>query len=208
MKEKIKTFTIFWVVHVFFNDKVNKINMGKKLLVVLFSIYCLIGVSYLAIPNFSFPTPPPDSFKSQEPADLESSLRQGYFTNYSRAEVLFWYGSQFDHVKVFGFDLKLPTPLLNYPPEEAETLIRDQTSSTFLQEYVHPFRESMFINGFEPKTTNNEPAFLVDGKSYQQKIIVRMVPSNVFVREFLFVVSAFGMLIIYNAFRIVLKKNE
>ncbi len=182
--------------------------MGKKLLVILFTIYCLVGVLYLALPEFSFPKPPPDSLKSQEPADLESPLRQGYFTNLSRAEVLVWYKNQFNHVEVFGYSLKLPTPLLNYPPEEAQTLIRDQTSSTFLQEYVHPFRESIYINGFEPKTANNEPAFLVEGKSYQQKIIVRLVPSNVFIREFLFVLSAFGIFILYNAFKIVLKKND
>lgn len=181
--------------------------MGKKLLVILFTIYCLVGVLYLALPEFSFPKPPPDSLRSQEPADLESPLRQGYFTNLSRAEVLVWYKDQFNHVKVFGYSLKLPTPLLNYPPEEAQTLIRDQTSSTFLQEYVHPFRESMYINGFEPKTTNNEPAFLVEGKSYKQKIIVRLVPSNVFIREFLFVLSAFGIFILYNAFRIVFKEK-
>lgn len=181
--------------------------MFKKILITLFGVFCLIGVLYLALPGFSFPEPPPDSPQSQEPADLESPLRQGYFTNYSRAEVLAWYGSQFNHINIFGFDLKLPTPLLNYPPEEAESYIRDQTSSTFLQEYVHPFRESMYINGFEPKTAVNEPAFLIDGKSYRQKIIVRLVPSNVWVREGMFILSVFGVIILYNAIEKFLKKN-
>lgn len=173
--------------------------MGKKLLVFLFSFFCFFGATYLALPNFAYPTPPPDALKSQEPSDLESPLRQGYFTNFSRAEVLSWYGKQFDHINIFGYDSKLPTPLLNYPPEDAETLIRDQTSSTFLQEYVHPFRESMFINGFEPKTADNEPAFTVEGKIYKQKIIIRMVPSNIWIREGVFVLSAFGIFILYNA---------
>lgn len=182
--------------------------MFKKLLFILFAIYCIVGVSYLALPNYNYPTPPPDSIKSTEPADLESPLRQGYFTNFSRAEVLAWYGKQFDHIIVFGFDLKLPTPLLNYPPENAEIYIRDQTSSTFLQEYAHPFRESIFINGFKPETTNDIPAFSIDGQTRKQKIIVRMVPSNIWLREVIFALSAFILVILYNAFKNILKKND
>lgn len=183
--------------------------MFKKILTTLYIIFCLVGVVYLALPNYSFPKALPGSLKSQEPADLESPLRQGYFTNYTRAEVLAWYGAQFNHAKIFGFDIKLPTPLLNYPPEYAQTLIRDQTSSTFLQEYVHPFRESMYINGFEPKTSNNEPAFTVGGQTWKLKVIVRFVPSNIWIREIVFILSALALAVLYNAFeKTLIKKHE
>lgn len=74
----------------------------------------------------------------------------------------------------------MPTYRLNYPPEEAQTLIRDQARSTFLEEIVHPFRESIFVNGFEP--TRPQDAIFVEGRAWRQKIIVRFVPSVTLIR--------------------------
>lgn len=178
--------------------------MLKNVLKVLFIIFCITGIAYLALPNFSFPNPPSDSIQSQEPADLETPLRRAYFSNYSRQEVLDWYGKQFDHSNFFG--IKLPTFLFNYPPENAQTLIRDQTSSTFLQEFTHPFRESIYINGFQPSTSNGLPVLSVDGKGWQQKIIIRQVSSNVWIREVIFVFSAVMIVVIYNSFEKLFKK--
>ena len=48
------------------------------------------------------------------------------------------------YTKQFGWGERL-----NYPPEDAQTLIRDQTQATFLEEIVHPMRESLFIAGNE-----------------------------------------------------------
>jgi hypothetical protein len=69
---------------------------------------------------------------------------------------------------------------LNYPPEEAQTIIRDQTRSTFLEELVHPFRESIYINGFEPKTEKD--TINIEGRTWRQKIIIRYVPSLTIIR--------------------------
>jgi len=171
--------------------------MLNKILKIIFVIFCVLMLAYIALPNFSFPTPPPGSLKSQEPADLESPLRQGYFTNYTRAQVIAWYKNQFDHSNFVG--IKIPTFLLNYPPEDAQTLIRDQTSSTFLQELVHPFRESMYINGFKPPSFNDEPIFLVGGKHWSQKVIVRLVPSPLWMRLGFFVLTIFLTCILYTA---------
>jgi len=76
---------------------------------------------------------------------------------------------------------------LNYPPEEAKTLIRDQTRSTFLEEIVHPLRESLYINGFDPKDPKD--AIEIEGKPWRQKIIVRYVPSNTLTRVLVVVLS-------------------
>jgi hypothetical protein len=83
--------------------------------------------------------------------------------------------------KLFG--LSLPTYRLNYPPEEAQTIIRDQTRSTYLEEVVHPFRESIFVNGFEPKSQKD--AIIIQDKKWEQKIIVKQVESNFLVRTFI-----------------------
>ena len=69
---------------------------------------------------------------------------------------------------------------LNYPPEESATLIRDQTHSTFLEEIVHPFRESIFISGYEPKDTGE--VLTVGGVPWRQQVIVKYVPSNLIIR--------------------------
>jgi len=139
----------------------------------------IIFLIYLFLPNPDLPEPTSDSLQSNEPADIETSLRRGYYTDQSRADVLTHYQLEFSRSAFFN--MPLPTYRLNYPPEEAQTLIRDQARSTFLEEIVHPFRESLFVNGFEPK--EDKDAIVVNGKKWNQKIIVRFVPSNRVVRS-------------------------
>lgn len=152
----------------------------KKICILIFSIFSLIFLFYVSLPNFNFPTPPPDSVQSSEPADMESPLRRAYFTNYTREEVLAWYKSQFNYSSLFN--VKIPTYLLNYPPEESQTIIRDQTRSTFLQEIVHPFRESMYINGYEPASNDDQNRIVINGVHWRQKLIVKYIPSNLVLR--------------------------
>lgn len=140
-----------------------------KFLKFFFVIFFVILSVYVYPASPDFPKPPEGSVQSDEPADVESPLRRGYYTNLSRAEVLAHYKKEFNQ----GFYY---TPRLNYPPEEAPALIRDQTKSTFLEEITHPLRESIYINGFEPK--EEQYAQFFEGIRYKQKIIVRYVPSN------------------------------
>jgi hypothetical protein len=168
--------------------------MEKFLKVVYYFVLVILGV-YLIIPSSSFPTPPNDAIRSQEPADMESPLRRGYFTNYSREEVVSHYKKQFENQVVKN--INLPTYRLNYPPEDAQFLIRDQTRSTFLEELVHPLRETLYINGFEYQDKTKKVGY--KGVEYRQKIIIRYVPSNLILR--LFIVFS-GLLL----FRFVIKK--
>jgi len=143
-----------------------------------FLLFCIVFLFYLGLPSSDFPFPPSDAYVSDEPADVETPLRRGYYTNYSRAEVLAHYQNQFRKSSFLG--LTLPTYRLNYPPEEAQTIIRDQARSTFLEEIVHPFRESLFVNGFEPKEARD--AVFTNGVNWRQKIIVRYIPSSLLTR--------------------------
>ena len=140
---------------------------------VLFVFFILLSL-YVLPKSPEFPKPPSDFVQSGEPADVETLLRRGYYTNLTRAEVINHYEKEFNQ----GFNVY--TPRLNYPPEDAPELIRDQTKSTFLEEIVHPLRESIYINGFEPKT--EEYAQFYKGVRYNQKIIVRYVPSSSWTR--------------------------
>lgn len=135
---------------------------------VIYLILSLFFAVYIILPSPKFPDPLPDALKSTEGADLETPLRRGYFTNATRDEVMAHYYKQFRGYR------------LNYPPEESGTIIRDQTHSTFLEEIVHPLRESIYISGFEPKDTNM--GLTVEGLPWRQKVIVKYVPSSLAIR--------------------------
>ncbi len=159
----------------------------KRITKILFILFSTLFIIYLLLPNPAFPEPPPDALQSNEPADTETSLRRAYFTNYTREEVMIYYTDQFEKPVMFG--IFMPSYRLNYPPEEAKMIIRDQTRSTFLEEIVHPFRESVYINGFKPALKKD--AIFIEGKDWYQKITVRFVPSNSFVRVFVAVLALF-----------------
>lgn len=155
----------------------------KKILLFLVSLFFLGLLVYVVPPSPEFPAPPTDALQSKEPADSETPLRRAYFTNLTREEVMAHYQKEFK----WGLTL-------NYPPEESKTLIRDQTRSTFLEEIVHPLRESIYINGFEPK--DEKDAINIEGLPWRQKIIVRYVPSNVLTRVLVIALSFIGAVIL------------
>ena len=165
----------------------------KKSFRTIYLIISLIFLIYLFIPSPSFPESLPDAVQSDEPADIETPLRRGYFTDMTRSQVMDHYYQQFSRS---GYkNIPMITYRLNYPPEESQTIIRDQTRSTFLEEIVHPFRESIFVNGFEP--TENKDLIRVDGKLWRQKVIVRYYPSDPFARFSIGVLtSIIGLLVI------------
>ena len=141
-------------------------------------IFSLFLLFYLILPAPDFPEPPLGALISKEPGDTETPLRRAYFTDLGREEVLAHYQSQFSNSPLFG--LPLLTYRLNYPPEEAQSLVRDQTRSSFLEEIVHPLRESIYINGFEPKFDNE--AIRVEGRRWRQKVTVKYIPSTPILR--------------------------
>ncbi|OGM18330.1 hypothetical protein A2686_03175 [Candidatus Woesebacteria bacterium RIFCSPHIGHO2_01_FULL_38_10] len=162
----------------------------KMVVKITFLFISFLFFSYVLLPNPVFPTPPPDSLQSFEPADTETPLRRSYFTNLTREEVTEHYENEFK----FGNTILPPTYRLNYPPEEAKRVIREQTRSTFLEEIVHPLRESLFVNGFEPK--EEKDAINIQGKLWRQKITIRFVPSDWYTRFIIaFLTLVFGLIL-------------
>jgi hypothetical protein len=139
-------------------------------------LFFIVLLVYIIPVSPEFPKPPIGSVQSNEPADVESPFRRAYYTNLNRQEVISHYQSEFKNQ--FG----IYTLRLNYPPEEAQTLIRDQTKSSYLEELAHPLRESIYVNGFEPES--EEYALFFEGVRWDQKIIIRYVPSNTWQRIF------------------------
>lgn len=158
--------------------------MAKKVINLAFALLSLFFVGYLLYPSRPFPEPPPDSTRSREDGDNETPLRRAYFTDYTREQVIEHYTKQFDYLPFFR---------LNYPPEDSQTLIRDQTRSTFLEEIVHPLRESVYINGFEPKDPKDDVWY--KGVDFRQKIIIKYV-SSPFIARLIFAIPTLLLLYI------------
>lgn len=171
--------------------------MPTKFFKTIFFLVVIIFLGYLLLPNYNFPVPPPNSPQSTEPGDTETPLRRAYFTDYTREEVMDWYKTQLD--KSTFLNIPLPTYRLNYPPEDAKTIIRDQTRTTFLEEIVHPFRESVYVNGFEPSPTGQD-RIIINGRHFRQKIIIKYVPSSPLVRILVFSGIILFSITLFNAY--------
>lgn len=146
---------------------------------------------YLLLPTAKVVPPLPDSYKSIEPGDTtEIPGLFAYYTNMPRGEVVDYYRAYFS--KSSFLDLPLLTYRLNHPPEYTREVIRDTTHSSFLEELVHPLRESLFVNGYEPgndpfnKTGQKLGEYEFNGKKYTTKITVLEKSSNPIIRLIIF----------------------
>lgn len=129
------------------------------------------------LPSPAEPSPLLDSRKSTEPGDTgQIPGLFAYYTNLSRVEVTNFYFNHYSRSKLLG--IPLLTIRLNHPPEYAWEVIIDTIHSSYLEEFVHPLRESLFINGYEPASDPfREPGqklanFEFDGKVYTMKVMV------------------------------------
>ena len=156
----------------------------KRTFNTLYLLACGVFLIYLILPAPPFPQKPYDSVQSVEEWDVETPFRRGYMTNFTRKEITDLYYNQMTHVGKFN----LPTIKLNYPPEDAQTLIRDQTRSSYLEEFVHPFRESLFVNGYIPDKDVYEIWYR--GLKFDQKVVIKYSRSNLYVGSILFIISA------------------
>ncbi|HLD91985.1 MAG TPA: hypothetical protein VI795_01165 [Patescibacteria group bacterium] len=164
----------------------------SKISKIIFLLVSVLLFIYVFPKSPEFPRELPNSVQSFEPADVETPLRRGYYTNLTRQEVIEHYEREFN--KGFFYVFRL-----NYPPEEAQTIIRDQTKSSFLEEIVHPLRENLYINGFEPKT--EEYKLMINGVHWNQKIIVRFVPSPLWIRLVVIILTIVSLLLLVREYK-------
>lgn len=155
--------------------------MKNKILKMIFFVFSVILLVYVSFPSPEFPIPPKEVVQSNEPGDMETPLRRAYYTNLSRAEVIAYYKQQFNQMKW------IPQLRLNYPPEEAQTVIRDQTKATFLEELTHPLRESLYISGFESENTIYE--LKINDIVWKNKITVKYIQSSISIRLIIVVLT-------------------
>ena len=162
--------------------------MAKTALKIVLIILSTLLLIYMFMPGpdsiTDFPALP-DSIKSNLEGDtIQVPNVSAYFSNNYRDFVIpYYYESYKEDTSVpFG-------PLrLNYPPEFAFTAIKDQTQSTYLEEFVYPLKDSLFINGLEPVEKDGSPRYVgggrfeIDGRFIDTKVTLRFYPSTVPVR--------------------------
>lgn len=158
----------------------------------------IIGLIYVLLPGPSrvedFP-PLPESVKSDLPGDtIQNPNIAAYYSNYQRDFLTKIYQDAYEKLLIPG--IKLPSIRLNHRPEDANKYVRDQQESTFLEEYIFPFRGSLFVNGYEPevenKILNRTQDFIGNhiehyGNYYVSKATIRFYPSSLISRVFVYV---------------------
>lgn len=174
-------------------------------------VYLLLPVPYSSIHDFPAL---PYSEKSREPGDTtQNPNNSAYYSYLRREEITNFYKNYYERLSIFG--IKIPAIKLNHPPEYAYQYIKDQTTSTFLEEYTYPFRDSIFVNGYEPKVWHKikkeENNFFADtihinGKFYDSKTTLRYYPSDVVNRVIVYTLTWLFAYLLFKVFGSSLKK--
>lgn len=165
---------------------------------VILGIIFLLGLIYLILPGPAriedFPAPS-NSLKSLEPGDtIQNPNIAAYYSFLKREQITQFYINFYDQLNLLG--ITIPSVHLNHPPEAAYQYVRDQQVSTFLQEYTYPLRDSIFVNGYEPKIENEirkKPHnFFADtihknGIFYNSKTTLRFYPSQILSRVLIYI---------------------
>lgn len=153
------------------------------------SIILIIALNFLAIAYLVSPTPTiqdlPNSVKSNEPGDTtQISNVRAYYTNMTRTEVMNFYKAHYSSPFIIN---------INYPPEKSKEIIKDTIQSYYFEEFNIPFKESLYVNGFEWENdvfTKPEKRIanklIYDGKEYKAKITIRTFPTTIPKRLFSF----------------------
>lgn len=180
--------------------------MIKKILITVFFIFNIFAILYLITPT---PTPPDlvNSVKSNEPGDtVQLANVSAYYTNMTRTEVMNFYKAYYSGL----FRI-----ILNHPPEKSKEVIKDTIQSYYFEEYVLPFKESLYINGFEwendvftkaEKRVVNK--LLFKGKEYKAKVTIKTIPVSKEKRLFAFFFTQSSFFIILSLYFSFLKKKN
>ncbi|MPM47351.1 hypothetical protein SDC9_94060 [bioreactor metagenome] len=169
--------------------------MIKKIFISIFIIFNILAVIYLITPTPKLPDLV-NSVKSNLPGDtVQIPNVSGYFTNMTRTEVMNFYKSYY--YGLFRINV-------NHPPEKAKEIIVNTIPSYYFEEFILPFKESLYINGFEwendvfTKPENRAKNKLVfQDKEYKSKITIRTFPTPISHRLISFFFTEFSIVAIF-----------
>lgn len=123
-------------------------NIVKKIGLVFSGAILVLFFVYILLPGPAEIPPPPWGLRSVEPGDTSQMPGvSAYYTDVEREDVVDYYFSYYS--KSSFLNLPLFTIKLNHPPELAREVLYSTQKSSYVEEIVHPFRESLFISGYE-----------------------------------------------------------
>jgi hypothetical protein len=171
----------------------------KKISISLFLLLNLLALFYLLSP---LPLIPPltNAEKSDLPGDTTQQKNiSAFFTNLSRTEVITFYKANLNGI----FRIQL-----NHPPEKSKDVISDTIQSYYLEEFVFPFKGSVFINGYDwQKDVFTKPEKRIANKlifhniEYQSKITIKSYPTQLWQRLLAFYISEILLFVIFLIYR-------
>lgn len=172
---------------------------------VIFLLMTLLLLAYLIAPGPSSINqfqPLPNSAKSTAEGDtIQVPNVSAYFSNYFRSFVISFYRSNHQNLTFLPF----PPIKLNYPPEYAFVAIKKHTESTYLEEFVYPLRDSLYVNGMEPFLEDGTVRFLgavefgQDGKQFKTKTTLRFYPSSIFWRLLIWIGVNIAVILLFKS---------
>ena len=180
--------------------------MIKKIIISTLIVFNLLAVFYLVSPTPILPDLP-NSAKSDLPGDTTQITNvAAYFTNMTRTEVMNFYKAYY--TGLFRINL-------NHPPEKAKDVIINTIQSYYLEEFVLPFKESLYINGFEWENdvftkveSRSKNKLIYHDKEYKAKITLRRFPTNIPSRLIAFFATEAGIIILILVVKSFGRKNK
>ena len=180
--------------------------MIKKIFIIILVIFNLFAVIYLVSPTPNLPDLV-NSTKSNLPGDtVQIKNVSGYFTNMSRTEVMNFYKAYY--IGFFRINL-------NHPPEKAKEIIVNTIPSYYFEEFILPFKESLYINGFEWENdvfTKSEKRIknkiIYEKKEYKSKITIRRFPTSIPKRLISFFATEAGIIFALYTFKTFIFKKK
>ena len=181
--------------------------MLKKIIITILIVFNIAAVLYLIYPT---PTLPDliNSTKSNLPGDtVQIKNVSGYFTNMSRTEVMNFYKAHYSGL----FRINL-----NHPPEKSKEIIVDTIQSYYFEEFILPFKESLYVNGFEwendvftkpEKRLQNKLVY--EDKEYKSKITIIRFPTSIPIRLITFFITEGALIFAFYTFKkLIFSKNK
>lgn len=177
---------------------------------IIYSIFSFLLLIYLVWPGPNYVedfSSLPKSMRSTEPGDTYQVRNiKAYYSDFFREFVVPYYQQNYQNLSRLPF----PPIRLNYPPESALTMVREQILSTYLEELVYPMKTSVFVNGFEPFYSDGRPKYkgavhIREVETvFNSKTTLRFYPSPIWARFVIWVGINIILLCLWNYWKKVL----
>jgi len=177
----------------------------KKTVFGLIIIFNILAIFYLVLPTPTLPDLK-DAIKSDLPGDTTQLKNvSGYFTNLSRTEVINFYKANYNG----PFRIQL-----NHPPEKAREIILNTIQTYYFEEFVLPFKGSIFINGYDWQNdvfTKPEKRLanklIYKGVEYQTKVTIKVIPTSIPQRLIGFFGTELSLIVVFFLYQNILKRK-